>query len=149
MLEKAFKFLREIFQRSLSNDIIGLGEEIRISLVKDGKTIRVFNTKGHTWNSTGLHQIREWLRTGSANRPNSLTTNGSGSPYVSANPYQPTESTVAGWKGTFSASGSITDISTISLCHNGTAYSSSAVTTFTKPDGVEMRIDWRTTLSAS
>lgn len=144
-LKKIFKSISEIKQDSLRNDNILIGEQVIINLVKNGETIRTIRSEGHTWNSTGLGQIREWLRTGSANRPNSLTTN-AGS-FVAANPIDPGVSTVACWLGTFVASGALSNITDIRLNYGATAYATFAVTTFTKPDGIQMDIRWESTIS--
>jgi hypothetical protein len=142
-LKRIFKNLLDIKQ-DIPHDSINIGEQVIIHLVKDGRTIRTLYSSGHTWNSTGLEQIRLWLMTGSANRPNSFTTTAGG--WAAANPLSQA-GTIAIWLGTFASSGALSNISDIRLCYNATTYATVSVTTFTKPDGVSMEIRWESTIS--
>ena len=144
-LKKIYKTILEIKEDNLPYDNIQIGEQVIIHLVKEGQTIRTIRSEGHTWNSTGLEKIREWLRTGSADRPNSFTTTGGG--WAAANPIDPGISTVACWLGTFVAAGAISGISDIRLNYGATTYATFPVTTFTKPDGIQMGIRWESTIS--
>jgi len=144
-LKKIFKTISEIKEGSLPNDNISIGEQVIIRLVKDGNTIRTIRSEGHTWNITGLGQIREWLRTGVANRPNSMTTTGGG--WSAATPIDPGISTLAVWLGTFPAAGAISGISDIRLNFGATTYATVPVILFTKPDGIQMDIRWESTIS--
>ena len=149
MLKRIFKFINELRSRRGPSDRLRLGEEVIISLVKDGETLKVIRSPGHTWTSTGLNFIRNWLiEEGTKIPPNSFTTNGSPASTISANAYNPGVSNVAGWKGTFGSSGAISGISTIRLMADQYTLSNYSVTSFTKPDGVELRLDWRTTITA-
>ena len=143
-LKKIYKTIFEIKEDNL-HDNIQIGEQVLVHLVKDGQTIRTIRSGGHTWNTTGLNQIREWLRTGSANRPNSMTTTGGG--WAAANPIDPGVNTLAVWLGTFAAAGALSNISDIRLNYGATTYATVPITTFTKPDGIQMDIRWESTIS--
>jgi len=152
-MERLRRKLSEIFKHSkdIKREAISLSDEVRISLVKEGQTIRIISSKNRTWTSWGLWQIRNWLAEGllgTYNTPNSMCLAGDSTVYVATNPFDPGVATIAGWKSTFGIGIAVTNVTAIRLTYNDNIMSEQTYTAFDKLSDIEMRVEWRSTLSA-
>jgi len=134
-------------------DRINVSEGLEIVLVKDGSEIKKIQSKGNTWQKSGLERIRDWL-IGLSNYPPQYITCvcDSSTSETFTTGYQEASGTtyaVARWEVTFSAVGALTNIVGFQLSRGAVVYSTVGVDTFTKPDNVEMIIKWYTTIQVA
>jgi len=146
-LRDIFRRIRDVVNKDSLHDNISINSEVRIYLVKDGKTLQSYITK-NTWTPDGCIEIAKFLQSGSAYRPSSISCDGTGGSSI-----QPAgisrETSIVIYDATWAASEpERSGINTFRLEGNGLTFAiTAAPTQLIKPEGVEMKIYWRNTIS--
>lgn len=120
-------------------------------LIKDCCIATIGNLKynfiGHTWQADGLECLVDTLIDGVDRGISSIRIIGSNTTRVADNWSDNNTSNVYHNYATWDTTGSINAIQTIQIMRDGTLYSQQTCTSFEKPSGVELRIEWRSTVT--
>jgi hypothetical protein len=128
---------------------IKVGELLSVYLKKDNEIVKSWEYPIlNTYTTTGRNYLRDKTTDPGSKYPiGSIGCNGTGASTISSTESNDLNS-VAVATGTFPGSGSITGVTEFRLISsNGNTYSTSAVSSFTKPDGFELEVIWRSTIS--
>jgi len=144
MIKKKERLMKK--HNSRSDEGIGTKDNVTVTLrdPKTGEIVKQF-TKHNIWTSWGRGEIRDALVDGGFNNVSYMYQNGSPSSQKTAVPSKPS-SYVAQWVGTWPASPSISGITNISLrlTSGGTNAATIIISSFDKPDGLELDVTWQT-----
>ena len=147
MIKRLYRYVKEFLKkRGAPHDRISINESIKIALVKDGKTVEVFEGPVNTWTTWGLRNISYFLTGVSAYYPNAIKFSGN---TVSISK-KVVDDTIVVYNGTIpsDALGTSSRISLISTVTGGTFSNYEFGFTYVKYAGYEMRIEWRNTITS-
>jgi len=130
-------------------DTVKVRDELLITLRKDDKVIKQWKVKGHTWTTAGLNAIRNALTDGGFSKISYMSAFTTSDNEAAVTPSKPADKQ-AKFTATWGSSGDISGITEFRLrqTSGGTNMATVSVSSFDKPDGVSLEVQWTTTLSS-
>lgn len=127
-----------------------LRDRLVIKLKKNGKVLSRREVKGKTWTSTGKNLVRDAMADGGFTAIGYMNCNGTGGTSQATTNSKPSDF-ISRHIATWPTSGAITGITEFRLrqTSGGSNLATVTVTSFDKPDGIELEVTWEVTVSSS